>query len=380
MLSLVFLFTVSACGGNQTAGQVDDEQTSETIKFAIVGPMTGDTAAWGNQMEKGVEMALAEINGNGGINGQMLEFSVYDDQSNPNQAAIAAQKIAADDSLLFVVGHVNSGCTIAGAPIYQEVGLPVITPDSSNPDICNMGFETLIRIMANDYTFEEQQVALAVKELGKTNIAILYENTDFGQGACDVAIEELAKYDLEPLGVEAMVPNTDRDFSAQITKFKGLGVDCVLLIVDYTGSALFAQQNITLGLNAALVGLSGASHPKLIEIGGEAVEDMYLLVGYDPNDPRPKQSAFTAKFRETYGEDSSEFCAQAYDAVNMAALALETGGTTRETFLEQMHNIKDFDGVTGTMTILPNGDVEGKKVAVTVVKDGAFASYIPTKY
>ena len=380
VLLLVLVFTVSACGGNQTSDASADKTDSDTIKFAVVGPMTGDSAAWGLQEKKGVELAVEEINAAGGIDGKKLEFTVGDDQANPNQATILAQKLVSDKDLLFVLGHVNSGCTLSALPVYQKAGMPVITPTASNATLCDQGFTNFFRIIANDNTFTEQQVALAIKELGGKKPAILWENSDYGKGCHDTALEMLNELGVEVVGDESLVAGIDRDFSAQITKFKGAGVDTVLFMADYTAGALFAQQNISLGLNATIVGPGGTSSPKLIEIGGDAVEGFYTMCTYDPNDPRPKQSEFTAKYRSKYNEDPGEWCAHAYDVVYLAKEAYEAGGTTHETFIQKLHEIENFDGVTGTITFGENGDVKDKKVSVMVVQGGKFVSYIPTKY
>lgn len=380
VLLLVLVFTASACGGGQTSDTSAAGTDTGTIKFAVIGPMTGDSAAWGIQERKGAELAVEEINAAGGIDGKKLELTVGDDQANPNQATILAQKLVSDKDLLFILGPVNSGCALSALPIYEKAGLPVIATTTGNTTLCDQGFTNFFRLIVNDNAQTEQQVALIVKELGGKKPAILWENTDYGKGCRDIALNMFEDLGIEVVGDESLVPGVDRDFSAQVTKFKGAGVDTVFVATDYTAGALFAQQNVSLGLNATIVGSGACANPKLIEIGGDAVEGFYTTCTYDPNDPRPTQAEFTQKYKDMFNEEAGEWCAHAYDGVYLAKAAYEAGGTTHETFIQKMHEIKDFDGVTGTINFKENGDVTGKKVSVMVVQDGKFATYIPTKY
>jgi len=199
---------------------------ADEILFAVVGPMSGDSEALGIQERQGAEIAVKEINDAGGINGKMLKFIVGDDQANPNQATIVAQKFTDNEDILFVVGHVNSSCSISSLPIYQKVNLPLISGANSNPVITRMGFNNYFRTMVSDAISTKFHVDLVVKELGYSKPAIIWENTDYGKGMRDVAIEYLPQVGITKIyGDESYVPGIDRDYSAQITKFKGAGAD-----------------------------------------------------------------------------------------------------------------------------------------------------------
>ena len=135
---LAMVFSLTACGGNtKTDGTADssstagtdnssqtpdakdtDAGTGEAIRFAVCGPMTGDSAEQGLLQMNGCQMAVDEINAAGGVNGRQLDMVCYDDQASPNQAVIVAEKIAADPTIEFVISHINSGCTIAAQDVY----------------------------------------------------------------------------------------------------------------------------------------------------------------------------------------------------------------------------------------------------------------------
>jgi len=370
LLMAAFLFLAS---GNAVSAQ-------EKILFAIAGPMTGDSAAQGIQMRNGATIAVDEINAAGGINGKKLEYIVGDDVANPNQATVVAQKFASDNQILFILGHNNSGCSISALPIYQKAGLPVISPTNTNPTITSMGYKNYMRVIVDDDAIVAQQVLLAVKELGFKKPVAIWENTDYGKGMRDVANKKLKELNIPILADESYVPGVDRDYSAQATKFKGLGADVVLFMGEYTAGALFAKQAKNLGLSAQIVCGSGCSNPKLIEIAGPAAEGFWALTTFDPNDERPAQAAFIKKYTSRYKDAPGEWAAHSYDIVYLVKKAYEMGGTDRPSLIKKLHEVKAFPGVTGTIQFDDKGDVSGKLVMVLVVKGGKFTTYVPKKF
>lgn len=355
---------------------------ADEILFAVVGPMSGDSAALGIQERQGAEIAAKEINDAGGINGKMLKFIVGDDQANPNQATIVAQKFTDNEDILFVVGHVNSSCSISSLPIYQKVNLPLISGANSNPVITRMGFNNYFRTMVSDAISTKFHVDLVVKELGCSKPAIIWENTDYGKGMRDVAIEYLPQVGITKIyGDESYVPGIDRDYSAQITKFKGAGADSVIFLGEYTAFGLFIVQSKNLDFNAEIIATGGAANPKFIEIAGpENAEGIYVLSTFDPTSKDPKAIEFAKKFEETFGNAVGEWGANAYDVVSVAVEAIKNGGTTRETLIEQLHEIKAFHGVTGLLEFDEYGDVPSKKSIVLKVVNGELEVYTPTKF
>jgi branched-chain amino acid transport system substrate-binding protein len=354
---------------------------AEKILFAVVGPMTGDSAAFGIQMQNGAKLAVNEINGSGGVNGKEFEFIVGDDIANPNQAVMVAQKFSVNKDILFVLGHENSGSSIAALPTWQKAGIPLISPSNSAKIVTTLGFKNYFRIEVIDDVQVSQIVKLAVIELGFKNFGIIYENSDYGKGSFDIAAKIIPELGAKVLGNESYVPAVDRDYSSQITKFKGLGVDCVLFLGEYTANALFLKQSVNLGFNAQQVGTNGSYHPKLIEIAGEAAEGFYCGASFNPNDPRPKQAKFIEGFETNFKDKPGGWGANAYDIVYMVKKAIEMGGTTREKLIEVLHQSDfEYDGVTSLIKFDQYGDVPNKVISILKVKDGEFTSFVPTKY
>jgi len=373
LMVLVLVLALAACGGKKEGG---------VIKFASVAPMTGDGAAMGRQQKLGVEIAMEEVNAAGGVNGNTFKFDVYDDQGLPNQALIAAQKIVSDKEVRFVVGHINSGCSLAALPTYAENNLPLVSGTNTAPSMTQQGYKNYFRTMQDDNAIIGQDTLFAIKELGYSKIAVMYENTDYGKGGRDAAMATLAENGLEAYADLSYVPSTDRDFSAQITTIKASGADAVLFVGEYTAASIFLKQRASLGLEAAMVGGSSCMNPKIIEIAGADAEGMYTLSPFDPNSTDEMVVTFMKKYSEkSGGEMAGEWSSHNYDSFMAYANALKTlkAEFTQEELINALHNMDAFKGVTGTIKFDEKGDVTGKILKYFFVKDGKFESYTPTK-
>lgn len=348
---------------------------ADTIKFLVVGPMTGDSAAQGQQMRSGAKIAIEEINAAGGVNGKKMEFEVADDVGTPNQATLIAQKYSLDKNILFVLGHNNSSCSIASLPIWEKAGIPIISPSNTSPTITQLGHKNYFRVIANDDIMARQLSEVAVKSLGMKKPAIIWENSDYGKGMRDVAMDALPKLGVTVVAEDSFISGVDRDYSAIVTKYKGAGVDGVIFLGDYTGGGLFAKQAHNLGLKVKLAGSSSCSHPKLIELGGEGAEGFYVMAPFDPFDTRPKQATFIENFVKETKERPGEWGSHAYDIVYLVKAAYEAGGTDRAKLIKALHDLKGFTGVTGSLQFNEFGDVTDKDAVVIYVKDGKFERF-----
>src|SRR5215468_11418839 len=155
------------------------------VKFAVGGPLTGGSAAFGAQLKNGVEQAVEDINAAGGILGQKVTLSVGDDRADPKEGVSTANKFAAD-GVKFVIGHFNSGITIPASEVYQENGVLVITPAATNPKVTDRpGMWNMFRVCGRD---DQQGVVaggfIAQNFKGK-RVAIVHDKTTYGQGLAE---------------------------------------------------------------------------------------------------------------------------------------------------------------------------------------------------
>ena len=230
------------------------------IKIGSAGPMTGSNAAFGEQLKRGAEMAVADINAAGGVNGQKLELVIGDDACDPKQATAVANKMVSD-KVVFVAGHFCSGSSIPASDIYKEGKILQITPASTNPkltdDAASKGNTTVFRTCGRDDVQGATVGAYILKNNKDAKVAILHDKSPYGKGVADETKKALNKGGLRETMYEAY-NDTDKDFAALINKMKQAKIDIIVLGGYHTAGALIIKQAREQGLAAKHDGLRRA--------------------------------------------------------------------------------------------------------------------------
>ena len=286
---------------------------SAQIKIGVAGPMTGPNAAFGAQLKNGAEMAAADINAKGGINGQKIELVIGDDQSDPKQGVSVANKFVGD-GIKFVVGHFNSGVTMPASTVYAENGILMITPSATNPQITERGLWNVFRTCGRD----DQQGEVAGKHIAEhfkgKKIAIVHDKTTYGKGLADET-----KKTMNALGVQEVlyegVNTGEKDFSALVTKIKAAGADLVYWGGLHTEGGLIVRQMRGQGVNAPLMGGDGITTDEFATVGGPGVEGTLMTFPPDPQ-KRPEAAEVVKKFLE------KSFKPESYTLYSYAALQI----------------------------------------------------------
>ena len=349
----------------------------EPILFGLAGPMTGSDADCGIHLEKGVRMAIDEINASGGVNGRPLDILVCDDKANPTEASLCAQKFVSNPDIFAVMGHVNSSCTLAGMPIYEQAGLTAMSPASTNPEITKKGWQHFFRTIPHDGLQGPLMAQFAIEELGAERLAIMYASHDYGQGLLDSTVPEVPKYGGEVVAVETYAPGVDKDFRAQLTKIAEAKPDVLLLLTDYAEGGMITNQRADVGLgDVPVVACAACQHDQFIELAGAPGEGAILMVYFDPFKPDDLTQEFREKYADVYDTDRlpTEHVAYGYELPYIFKLAIEKGAT-KETVHEVLHSV-EYTGLTGVTKFDETGELVGKGQAILEVKDGKLVSYV----
>ncbi len=374
---LILMMAVMAGCGSENASAGTTAGTSAaasggTIKIGASFPLTGTVAADGNYIVDAIKFAVEQCNQAGGIKGRTVEVVPEDDEADPSSAAAIANKFAENDEILAVVTSYNSSCALAQVPIYKEAGLPAISPVSTSPDLTGAS-EYFFRTCASD-AYVGKLGAGYCADLGWKKVALLYEQDDYGLGISRKFEEEAKALGLEIPYAGTFVYGETKDFSTVLTSIKSAGVDGIFVCGLVTETALIANQADTLGVgDVPICGADGLYSPALITEGGAAVEGVYTLGAFTPDNQDEAVQKFVKAYQEKYGEEPSNWAALAYDATNVILEAMKTCETLdRESIKNAMTNIS-YTGVTGLNKFV-NGDVE-KEYLKFVVKDGKFEIY-----
>jgi branched-chain amino acid transport system substrate-binding protein len=349
------------------------EFTGEPIYFGVSGPLTGPNAQYGEQWQKGFDLAVEQINAAGGIDGRELAYVFEDSQSDPTQSVVVAQKFVADPRIIIELGDFSSTASMAASPIYQRGGLVQFGFTNSHPDFTFAGGEYTWSISVTQAQASPALADFAIEDLGLENLAVFHLNSDWGQSSYDLFAQRVEELGANIVSTQAYLPE-ERDFRSALTNIEAANPDGIILFSYAPDGALIAQQAREAGITVPFIAGGSLQNPDLINLGGEAVEGALVVGQFLPSDTRPEVQAFVESYRAKYDEDPDLFAAIAYDAVNLAAEAIRLGGATREGVLAGLSQIEDAPSVIyGTVTFDPESRrVFNPTFVNLVVEEGQF--------
>jgi branched-chain amino acid transport system substrate-binding protein len=364
---------LAASGGDASTSSDGASAAAVPFKIGVAGPMTGQYATYGASHKAGAELAMEELNAAGGVNGGEVSISIGDDLGDPKEAVLVAQKFIDDSDIVVVDGHQFSGATIAAAGKYQPAGLTMITPSATQPDITEMG-DYIWRICMTDAVQGKGLADYSVSTLGLKNVAIMYDNSDYGRGLAD-AYEEGIKAAGGTVSEKQQYTTGDTDFKAQLTKIKGANPDLLFLSGYYPEGSKIAQQAKELGMDVQMLGSDGYASDELPKLGGAAVEGMLVSTFFDYTKDDPAVQKFVDAYKAKYkGANPDWFVANSYDVVMLAAAAAKKAGSNDRTAInDALGTIGTYEGISGPITFDENGDVV-KPLSIVIVKNGGLVT------
>ena len=376
-LGVSMLLLASACGESD-APTGDNGQTLRVVKIGQAGPLTGPIAHLGKDNENGVRLAIEEANAAGiVIGGQQVRFEMVseDDEGNPQKGTVVAQKIV-DAEVAGVIGHLNSGTTIPASKIYFDAGIAQISPSATNVDYTNQGYKTAFRVMAND---AQQGVVLgnfAVNNLNAGSIAVIDDRSAYGKGLAD-QFEKAAKAAGADIITREFTDLTKTDFTAILTRIKGMNPDLVFCGCLDSQSGPMMKQIKNLGLTATFLSGDGSQTKQFLTLGGDAAEGAYASSPGVPLDKMPGGPAFTEKYTTTFNQDIQIYAPYAYDAANTLIAAIKQADSTDPAVYLPVLAAIEYEGVSGIVRFDEKGDIKGGSISLYKVSEGQW-EYIET--
>ena len=379
----------TGCEKKQPAGAPSQPQaaqggaagpTGDTILLGHVGSLTGPSATFGLSSDKGILLAIDEVNARGGVAGKKLALKTYDNQGRPEEAATAAKRLIVQDRIAVLLGEVASTRSLAMAPIADEHEVPMISPSSTNPKVTKAGDRTrpyVFRVCFIDPFQGTVMAKFARERLKLSKVAVLRDvGNDYSVGLADFFAAKFR--DLGGTVVDDQsYKEGDQDFKAQLTAIKNKSPEGIYVPGYYTDVALIARQARELGIKVPLMGGDGWDSDKLYEIGGKALEGSYFSNHYSPEDPSPRIQEFVRRYKERFGAVPDSLAAQAYDAAKIAADAMgRAKNLSGQAIRDALADTRDYPGVTGVISI--DADHNAVKPAVVLEIKGGAGRYVAT--
>ena len=371
---MVTCFT--ACGDNQGSSSND----STVLKIGGIGPVTGETAQYGEAVRNGAELAVKEINEAGGVNGYKLEFKWEDDENNAEKA-LNAYNTLKDWGMQVLLGTVTSTpCEAVVDKSYAD-SIFQLTPSGSSLDAIKN--DNAFRVCFTDPT----QGTLAADYIAESGIAekvaVIYNNqTTYSTGIYENFSAECKAKGIEVVCAEAFTDDNATDFSVQVQKVKESGAELLFLPMYYKEAALIIKQANTAGLDIKFFGGDGLDG-LIKQLGSDVAlaDGVLVLTPFFLNSTDDLTSKFVADYRAAYNLDPNQFAADAYDGIYAIKAALEKAEVKDASIdvAELCNKLKtafteiEITGITGKMTWGSDGEPTKTPIIITI-KDGDYVA------
>ena len=393
-LALAMAASLTACGSSSSttettaaaaadattaaAGASSEASSDKVFKIGGIGPVTGAAAVYGLAVKNGAQIAVDEINADGGINGYQIEFNFQDDEHDAEKS-VNAYNTLKDWGMQMLMGTVTSAPCVAVADKTMADNMFQITPSGSsvecaqNPNVFRVCFSDPDQGAASATYIAENKLA--------EKIAVIYDSSDvYSSGIYEKFASEAANHGLDIVAAEAFTADSNKDFSTQLQKAKDAGADLVFLPIYYTEASLILNQANTMGYAPKFFGCDGMDGILQVDnFDTKLAEGLMLLTPFAADADDELTQKFVTAYKEKYGETPIQFAADAYDAIYAIKAAAEEAGITPETsasdtcdkMKEAMLKIT-VNGLTGeNMTWTEDGEPHKAPKAVKVV-DGAY--------
>jgi branched-chain amino acid transport system substrate-binding protein len=347
---------------------------AENIKIATAGPMTGEYAAFGDQMKHGAERAVADINAKGGVLGKVLELNIGDDVCDPKQAVAVANDFVSK-GVVFVAGHFCSGSSIPASSVYHEEGILQITPASTNPkfteDAAAKGWGTVFRTCGRDDQQGSFAGAWIAQHYKGKNVAVIDDKSTYGKGLADLTKEAMNKAGLTEV-VHEEITAGEKDYSALVSKLKAANVDVIYFGGYHPEAALIVKQSREQGLNAPLLSGDSLNTQEFATLAGSASDGvMFTNAAEARNLPSAKE--VVQEFRDHDKFEPEGYTLTTYAAIQVWAQAVTKAGTTDPQKVAATMRSQPWDTVVGKLAFDAKGDLTSSTYVWYVFKGGKYS-------
>ncbi|MFZ0530529.1 MAG: branched-chain amino acid ABC transporter substrate-binding protein [Propionicimonas sp.] len=372
--------------GSRTEATTGGSAAEKVATIGVIAPLSGDLSALGLGIRNSVDLAIQQANAAKTIPGWTLKLDAQDDQATPDVGKNAATKLASDDTVVGVVGTLNSSVAQSVIPVLDSAKIVQVSPANTNPALTK-GADYLTapaRPNANYFrtcTTDAVQGPFAAQYLlgeGIKKVATIHDKKSYGQGLVTEFTKAFTAGGGTVVAAETINPD-DKDFSAVIAKVKPAGPEAVYYGGEYPQAGPLSKQMNAAGLKVPLMGGDGIFSGEFIKLGG-ANGDLATSVGA-PVETLESAKPFLDGYKAAgFSEGYEAYGAYAYDAANAIINALKVSlasatdaKSAREATIKAMASVS-FEGATGKVAFDEFGDSVSRVLTVYEVADGAWGA------
>ena len=377
LLTPLLVLLLAACGSDDPYENRLDalEDNEETLNIALAWPFDPDLGGSKTTIRQGVELAVDEVNRNGGVLGRKLKLSLYNDQRDINVGLRIAQQISQDESLFAVIGHLDSYISMPTSTTYEFAGLIVLNPGSTASALTRRGDRHLFRTLS---TNDEQgtQLARYLQKTDKKRVMVYYVNNSYGLALANSFENEAVKQKITVVDRGAY-DKFSRDHTRTMQDWKSFhDFDSIFLAGSMPEGVEIIREIRDAGIDVDIFAGAGLDSLDFVQTGGDNIEGTKVISFFHPDVDEPSVQDFVKAYREAYGTNPVEASAAlGYDAIKLLAESANKANTLeRDAVAAQIRSMTDWQGATGRYEFDDKGDVVAKMLVLTQAENGQFTN------
>lgn len=367
---LALLLAVTACSDRTPAERREAHLAKQKgdIVIAVAWPLTSAKKT----LLEGVEMAAEEINAQGGVRGRKIQLLKIDDEASTSRGRLVAQQLADNPEVLAVIGHLNSHISIPASDIYEESGILMMTPGSSNQKLTERSLKLVFRNLPGNKA-QGRQIANYFEQKGYKRVIIYYIKNEYGSDLSN-AFEQRANELGIAIADRRSYEKVGENYSVVLEDWKSLyDFDAIFFAGSLPEGAKIIATARHIGITKPIVGGAGLDSLDLIRQGGKDVEGTIVFSLFHPENPNPEVANFSRQYAKRYKRLPESTAAQGYDALHILAAALQKAPkATPQSLAQTLRGQPEWRGATGIHRFDASGDVASKPLQITVVQEGQF--------
>ena len=370
-IATAVLLTTTACSGGLLGGGDEGGDDTGPIKIGMIVPTSGSSAPTGASMANGAQMAVDEINEAGGVlDGRMLELVVADGACDAQQAVASANKLVSSEVVVSVGGYC-SGATLPTLPIFDKAGVPMIIPAANSQDLVNEGLKSVFLI--NGTGLQQSAAALDfIKKQGYATVALVDDNTSYSVDITTETEKQITEDGAAEVVLNTSVNAGESDYSSVVRDIVNSGAEMVYWTGYYQEGGLITDQLRKAGYEGDIMVADGSADSTLAEIAGAAAEGVYATMTPTPNTIEGAES-WIEDYEAAFGEEPKPYSTQSYDAVRLAAAAIESAGSTEtDDVIAALEATDGFDAFSGPLSFTPEHTLASGGFVILVMENGDF--------
>jgi ABC-type branched-subunit amino acid transport system substrate-binding protein len=369
----VLVLALAACGG-------PSEPSKGEVIVYVAAPLSGFQANAGQTVLGGARLAADQINRAGGLLGYKVTVVGLDDESDSDVAVELAAEIesavSSGENVVGVIGHLNSGQTLAAMEVYKDLSVVVITPTASEVSLTQKGYRNFFRANANDTAQARVDAEFLVNQLGAKRVAVIYNDDPYGQG-----LGQLISGDLQALGAEVVlslqVAVEQSTFADEIPQILAAQPDAVFYAGYEVEAPYLRYELVEAGSDAAFLASDGAFLTTTIDEAGSAAEGMYVSA-FGPRPDAAVDETWIKEYQAVEYRNPDTYSINGYSALEVLAEGVKQAGSFDATQVANaIRGLSSIETPMGELSYDPEGDLENQTIYIFQVRDGDWVQVYP---